>query len=133
MRKQRCRQIKVLSFWRNISDFQKLRRRSIAYAWRYAPTKGSKNSSAQIDLFFNRDDGAITVCEIKYTHQSFAIDKSYAEQLTRKMNAFKERTETDKHLSLAFVCSNDLKPTMDSQDLVSSVVTSEDLFKKIDA
>ena len=43
--------------------------------WQYIPKKGTEEQGAQIDLLFDRDDDAITICEIKYTNTPFAIDK----------------------------------------------------------
>ncbi len=45
-----------------------------AGTWRYVPKhKKSEEQGSQIDLLFDRHDGVITVCEIKYTEQIRAI------------------------------------------------------------
>ncbi len=64
-------------------------------SWRYIPKK--KNEiGAQIDLVIERFDDAITLLEMKYTDRPFAIDKSYASVLTRKMDVFREQTNAEK-------------------------------------
>ena len=115
-----------------ISIALKLSPSAVPYAWRFAPTKSSSENGAQIDLLFDRDDGAITVCEIKYTDQPFAIDKQYAEKLTNKIGVFKAKTKTKKDIFLAFVSASGLKKTMYSEAMVSGIVDADDLFSKAD-
>jgi uncharacterized protein len=42
-----------------------------AGSWRYVPPKKTTEIGAQINLLFDRDDGVITLCEIKYSDQQF--------------------------------------------------------------
>jgi len=44
-------------------------------AWRYIP-QSSGEKGAQIDLFFDRADRVITLCEIKYSQNPIVADKS---------------------------------------------------------
>ncbi len=97
--------------------------------WRYVPAKGSKEQGAQIDLLFDRDDGAVTLCEIKYSSKQFIIDKSYAKQLVSKMRVFETKTKTKKELFFAMVTTIGLKKNIWSEDLVTSEVTLADLFR----
>jgi uncharacterized protein len=103
---------------------------AIPYTWRYVPIKGSKEKGAQIDLLFDRQDDAITICEIKYNDQPFVIDKAYTEKLKQKIEVFKKKTQTTKNIYLTMICANGLKKSMYSEELVDGVVTLEDLFKK---
>lgn len=113
-----------------ISKALKLSPAAIPYVWRYVPRKGSKEEGAQIDLLFDRPDGVITVCEIKYTDQPFIIDKSYAEKLKQKMNVFKRVTKTKKQIFLAIISASGLKRTIYSEDMVTGLVTLDDLFNE---
>ena len=97
--------------------------------WQYIPKKGSKDQGAQIDLLFDRDDDAITICEIKYMTTPLAIDKEYASKLQRKLLIFKEKTKTQKQLFLAVISAKGLKKTMYSEEMVEVVVTLNDLFQ----
>ena len=54
---------------------------AIATSWRYIPRKKSLDNGAQIDLLFDRMDGAVTICEIKYSAKPFVINKQYAKNL----------------------------------------------------
>jgi hypothetical protein len=107
---------------------------AIANSWKFVPKKNTEERGAQIDLLFDRNDNAITLCEIKYTKESFVISKDYAEVLDRKMRIFKERTKTQKQLFMAIISANGLKnnPLVirdnAAQDLVSGVVTLDNLF-----
>jgi uncharacterized protein len=109
---------------------------ALAYAWRYSPPKGSNEDEescergAQIDLLFDRDDDAITICEIKYTKTLFPIDKNYAEQLNQKFNVFKRVTKTKKMLYLAMICSSGLKKTIYSEEMVNKSINIKSLFAK---
>lgn len=103
---------------------------SLASAWRYAPRKGSTDRGAQIDLLFDRNDDAITLCEIKYTNEPYAIDKAYAQKLAQKMEVFKKITRTKKQLLWAIISANGLKKNFYSEEMISQIVTLEDLHKK---
>lgn len=102
---------------------------AIPNVWKSIPKKGQKEQGAQIDLFFDRDDDAITICEIKYTDDPFGIDKAYAEKLKQKIAVFKRVTATPKQIFLAMVSANGIRETMYSEEMLDGVVTLDDLFK----
>jgi hypothetical protein len=97
-------------------------------SWRFIPRKHKENG-AQIDLLIDRNDNAITICEIKYTTEPFAIDKQYAKNLQNKLKTFQEKTRIQKQLLIAIISANGMKETMYSEELISKVATLEDLFK----
>lgn len=99
---------------------------AIPNTWRYTPTQDHKKG-AQIDLLFDRDDDAITICEIKYTEKPFVITKAYAEQLQQKIAIFKEVTGTQKQIFIAMISANGVKENQYSS-LLSTVLTMKDLF-----
>lgn len=98
--------------------------------WRYAPRVKEEQEGAQIDLLFDRQDGVITLCEIKCSEHPFAIDKAYYQELVRKMEVFRKQTRTKKQLFLTLVTTQGLKPTIYSEELIVGQVTLEDLFKE---
>ncbi len=102
---------------------------AVANGWRYVPAAKSQDQGAQIDLLFDRDDDAITLCEIKYTYEPFQVTKHYAEQLRRKFTVFKQKTRTKKQIFCAMISANGLKKTLYSEEMIQDVVTLEDLFK----
>ncbi len=99
-------------------------------AWRYAPRK-QENQGAQIDLLFDRDDGAITICEIKYNEKPFVIDKTYAKNLLNKTEIYKQKSGTNKHLFLTMIASGGLKSSTYSEKMIDGLVKLEDLFVEI--
>ncbi len=101
-----------------------------ASQWRLVPPKGSQEKGAQIDLLFDRDDDSITICEIKYTKDPFTITKSYAQNIQNKLDIFKKHTKTKKSLYFAMISASGVKQNMYSEELVSGLVTLEDLFKE---
>lgn len=96
-------------------------------AWRYTPKAYAKEFGAQIDLVFDQND-SIILCEIRYTDKPFVIDKSYAEQLSRKIAVFKKVTRTEKQIFLSIISVNGIKSNRYSDELVSEVVTLDDLI-----
>lgn len=99
--------------------------------WRFSPRKKDGEDGAQIDLLFDRMDGVITICEIKSSDSPFAIDKSYSQELTRKVEIFKKQTRTKKQIFIAMITAHGLKQTIYSEELIADHVTLEDLFKEV--
>lgn len=96
--------------------------------WRYAPRKLTQDTGAQIDLLFDRQDDVITLCEIKYSDKPYTIDKSYAENLQRKIAIFKAQANIDKQIFMVMIAANGIKSNHYSNELLNGVVTLDDLF-----
>ena len=79
-------------------------------------------------MLFDRKDDAITLCEIKYSKEPFVIDKQYAATLLNKKEVYKKRTGTQKQIFIAMISANGIKPSMYSEEIVSGIVTKDDLF-----
>lgn len=101
---------------------------SIIGTWRFSPRANGDQEGVQIDLLFDRLDGAITLCEIKCSDNLFAIDKSYSYNLIKKMEVFRKQTRTKKQLFFSMITTMGLKPTMYSEELIANQATLEDLF-----
>jgi AAA+ ATPase superfamily predicted ATPase len=97
-------------------------------SWKSIPAPKEKKQGTQIDLLFDREDDAITLCEIKYSSHIFSIDKMYAKNLANKVSIFQENTRTKKQIFLAMVITSGLKKNIWSEDLVNEVVELKDLF-----
>ncbi len=104
---------------------------AIPSTWRYVPRNTDENDGAQIDLLFDRDDDVITLCEIKYTENLFTITKDYAENLKKKVEVYRKITRTNKQLFITLISANGVKVNKYSKELISGVVTLDDLFKDI--
>ena len=86
------------------------------------------SSGAQIDLLFDRNDDAITLCEIKYADKPFVIDKTTAKAIANKADVFLSQTKTKKQLFTVLITTCGLKANLWSEDIVDAEVTLEDLF-----
>lgn len=73
---------------------------ALSSSWKYIPKQYSEEKGAQIDLLFDRSDGAVSICEIKYSETPFLIDKSYAENWANKMDTYRQQTKTKKQIIL---------------------------------
>lgn len=102
---------------------------ALSGAWYYQSSEKSTTQGAQIDLLFDRDDGVITLCEIKYCKTPFEIDRQYAAVLQKKLSVFKERTGTAKQLFLSMIAAEDLHKNKYSVELITSTATLDDLFQ----
>ena len=98
--------------------------------WRFKPIKKSKEIGVQIDLLFDRQDNAVTLCEIKYSSNKYVIDKAYAKNLHRKLDIFQVKTKTPKQLFLALITTHGVKKNLWSEELVTNQVILNDLFRK---
>jgi uncharacterized protein len=114
----------------NVINKLSLKSSVLPYAWKHIPKKGDKDSGAQIDLLFDRDDHCITLCEIKYTEEPFVIDKQCAESLNKKAVVFKNAAKTDKQLFWAIISANGIKENIYSEEIIDGVVTLNDLFEE---
>lgn len=83
---------------------------------------------AEIDLLLDREDGAITLCEIKYTAEPFVIDKAVAKALMRKLDVFSEQTKTKKQLFFIIISAQGLKENSWSKEFISGVIDLNNFF-----
>lgn len=96
-------------------------------AWRHVTN--SEEAGAQIDLLFDRRDGAVTLCEIKCSDRPFVISKEYAQKLKHKIETYQQVTGTDKQVFLAIISANGLKPNKHSAGLIDQAISMRDLFE----
>jgi AAA+ ATPase superfamily predicted ATPase len=85
---------------------------------------------AQVDLLIARNDQIINLCEIKYAHAEFGIDRKYDEVLRNKREAFVRETKTRKAVHLTMITTYGVKQN-EYSGLVQSEVKMDDLFTKI--
>lgn len=97
-------------------------------SWRYSPKKSSEQSGAQIDLLFVRTDKAITLCEIKYTKNPYVLDKSAYNNLRDKLAIYERETRKNLQCFFVLISAQGIRSTKYSDDLISEVITLEDLL-----
>ncbi len=102
---------------------------SNATTWKYIPKKNDKNlEGAQVDLLFERNDGIITICEIKYSSKIYGIDKEYAKNIKNKIDLYKKITKTEKQLFFSMITTFGVKEGVYKDELVNSEAVMGDFF-----
>jgi uncharacterized protein len=95
----------------------------------HASWKGStEEKSAQVDLLIDRRDQVINLCECKFSLDTFAIDKEYAEKLRSKISIFKTATKTRKAVFLTMITTYGVEKNQYANQLMQNEVTMDDLF-----
>lgn len=87
----------------------------------------SASPGAEVDLVIERPDKLTYLCEAKCTNEPFAISASYAQDLQRKVEAFKDETSTHSSVQIVMIAAAGLKVGSHSE-MVSRVVDGGDLF-----
>ena len=102
--------------------------------WRISAKRAVIDSEgAQIDLLFDRNDGVITVCEIKYSDKAYTLTKEDTIKIKKKIELFQKyylnKNNKNKSVTLALITANGLKKNTWSEDLIDHIVTVDDLIK----
>jgi uncharacterized protein len=93
-------------------------------SWRSA----GLNQGAQIDLVIDRRDQVINLCEMKFSINTFTIDKKYDAELRNKIAAFKKETGTRKSVFLTMVTTFGLQQNNYAAGLVQNDIKMDALF-----
>lgn len=102
---------------------------TITSSWKFLPKADSEESGTQIDMVIERVDKLLHICEMKFCERKFAIDKSYAEIISKRSEIFKEKTKTKCAVVNTIVTPKGLTDSRYNW-LIHSVVTADDLFAK---
>ena len=86
------------------------------------------DDGAQIDLLIDRDDRVINLCEMKFYHSPFVLDKKYVQEMAHKKNAFASVTKTRKALFVTFISTYGLLQNQYSKQHVQNQLTMEHLY-----
>jgi AAA+ ATPase superfamily predicted ATPase len=97
---------------------------SVTNSWLY---KGD-GEDAQIDLLIDRADRCVNICEIKFCVNDFEINKSYAQNLDKKIRIYKQKQGVRKTVLLTMITPYGLKRNEHAINLVASEVRLQDLF-----
>ena len=81
-------------------------------------------------MLFERNDDAVTLCEIKCTDKPFELNKEYYENLLNKIKTYKTVTRTKKQIFIGLISASGIKSTKYSEEIIGDVVTLEDLIRK---
>jgi hypothetical protein len=84
---------------------------------------------AQIDLVLDRSVRVINLFEVKFSIDTFSIDKKYADELRRKVSVFREQTKTRKAIFLTIITTFGLNGNTYAISMVQNELTMKDLFE----
>jgi hypothetical protein len=99
-------------------------------SWRFLPSgRTPHRMGAQIDLLFERRDGVINLCEMKFSTEPFVVTKAYARELRDKIALFEAQTKTKKRVILTLVAPLGLKRNAWSEGLIEQVVDESALLR----
>lgn len=96
---------------------------TLFYSWR------SKTSTpaAQIDIIIERADRIVNICEVKYCQGEYELGKEEFEKLSRRKNAFIQKTGLRHVPWLTLITTEGVAIGMYS-GMIQSQVTLQDLF-----
>ena len=95
-----------------------------AFSWR-----GSfDGKGAQVDLFIDRNDNVVNLCEIKFASGVYQMDKGHSESMRHKRSAFVNTTRTRKSVQTTMITTYGLVRNSYSAEITSEVVM-DDLFE----
>lgn len=97
-----------------------------SYPWYNSEDK--KDERVQIDMIIERADMITNLCEIKYTNKPFVIDAAYEQQLLKKRDVYREKTETTQALKIIMISAKGLSGTAHTS-YIADVLTLDDLFE----
>ncbi len=89
----------------------------------------SREKGIQIDLLIDRRDHIISLCEIKYSKDSFTITLAYKAELEKKLAGFRTETQTRKAILLTMLTTFGVEENKHSLGFVQNIVKMEDLFE----
>lgn len=101
--------------------------RSVEGSW---AGKGS-GDGAQVDLLIDRDDNVINLCEMKFSTTQFTIDKKYAAELAKKVQAFISATRTRKSVFVTFITTYGTERNAHRDQMVQNELTMDALFAEL--
>lgn len=86
---------------------------------------------AQIDLVIDRKDQVVNLCEMKFSIDKFTINKTYHENLRRKISVFREATATRKAIFLTMLTTYGLEENAYS-GIAQNSLTMQVLFRPLE-
>jgi uncharacterized protein len=90
--------------------------------------KTEETEGTQIDLLIDRQDNAISICEIKFYNDEWALTKAEADGLLRKRGIFKQISKTKKQLFIILISTFRLTQNKHSLGLINNCLDLNDIF-----
>lgn len=97
---------------------------SSAATWRST----GKQNAAQIDLLIDRADNVITLCELKFSSNTYVLAKKDIDLLRKRKAHFQAETSTKKAIFITMVTPYGVDNLSKYDDLIQHQITAVDLF-----
>ena len=94
-----------------------------ASSWYYT----DEEEKGQIDLLISRKDNVINLCEIKFYHDNFKVDKNFFLKMNRRDNALREFIPKKSSIHNTLITTYGLDKN-EYSSIFQNVITIEDLF-----
>jgi len=102
---------------------------SNVYSWYQQSDTAKGILGGQIDMLIERRDHVINICEVKFSISPFMISKKYFEEMTTRMEIFRNATKTKSALHLTMIAASGLVNN-EYADSIQNVITLDSLFEK---
>lgn len=79
----------------------------------------------------DRDDNVINLCEMKFYAVPFTMDKKFASEVAKKVDAFSASTQTKKSIYTTFITTYGVTPNAYSRQHIQNELTMDHLFKEL--
>ncbi len=90
----------------------------------------NQDQGAQIDMVIDRTDRVVNVCEIKFSQNTYTIDKEYAKNLRNKLHSFSLLPDNKKKtLFLTMIAPFGVKENPYYHELVQNVIEMDAMFE----
>jgi AAA+ ATPase superfamily predicted ATPase len=97
--------------------------------WLYKPVRKSSEKGAQMDLVIDRADNCVNLCEVKFSNDTFVINKNYEQELRQRKSIFIDKIGTRKTVFLTFITLYGISKEAGYFGIVDKEITMDDLFQ----
>ena len=87
-----------------------------------------EHEGAQVDLLIDRMDNAISICEVKFYNDEYALTKEEADNIKRKRRVFRQVSRTQKQIFMVLITTFDLVDNKYSLELIDNKINMDKLF-----
>ena len=87
-----------------------------------------EHEGAQVDLLIDRMDSAISICEVKFYNDEYALTKEEADIIRRKRRVFRQVSRTQKQIFMVLITTFGLADNKYSLELIDNKINMDKLF-----
>ncbi len=87
-----------------------------------------EHEGAQVDLLIDRMDNTISICEVKFYNDEYALTKEEADNIKRKRRVFRQVSRTRKQIFMVLITTFGLADNKYSLELIDNKINMDKLF-----